>query len=741
MKSTAQESLVRILQEGIDVHRCAAARALGAISGPESVEVLSQALMDEDPDVRVDAANALSQIGDPAAAEVLMKNLIGDPDSGVKRAALSALVDFRYEPVLPLLRKLAISRTNEIAWDEDEFYSEGWDSWVDLQLAAIKGLAAFGSQEAVLDILEAMSDEMGQDVSEAGVIAMAALGEGGAEALDGLYPLSDLVLRRRIANAVLASDNPHVAPLIGRFMEDEHARLREIVATGLAPDDARLETLFEDADATVRAAVVRHAGAHFPERVTALIPDPDAKVRAEVFRVIAADPGAYPGEDLATTVQQAIAGDPEAAREAALALVALRGKKAIKGLTHTMTNAEIPLEFRLGAIEAMKSAGPISVPYLLRAAGDDARQMRLASLGALVDFAANDPIWPNAAGEGLLAALRGELVVAPVETPEEREARELAEAEEEARVEAEARAEFDAAAEEEEQEVDASFPLAATPLAPEGSTLDKIMTGGSNAPIEVKESEPVEMTEKDLQFLELSKQRKMSKRKMSLESTVAPHLDVRRFAATLLGGVPNSEVTSDLIAVLAAEDTELHTEALASLAQHGDSLGTLPAEALIPLLEQLNSPLSETRVLALRALGLVAEESIDDSLRAHLTDADPFVRVEAVRALGNRGVVDDTIEACLTDEYYGVGVAAATALANVRGQDAVDALINFAAQHDGTYRRDVGRMLGEFTGDAGIESLIAFMNDDTRLRDRLVAIDALAEAFAYRDQNKERKVA
>jgi HEAT repeat protein len=44
--------LSEILLEGVDVHRCAAARALGQIGDPQSADALQKALLDEDPDVR-----------------------------------------------------------------------------------------------------------------------------------------------------------------------------------------------------------------------------------------------------------------------------------------------------------------------------------------------------------------------------------------------------------------------------------------------------------------------------------------------------------------------------------------------------------------------------------------------------------------------------------------------------------------------------------------------------------------
>ena len=79
-KSDVSNVLSEILLEGVDVHRCAAARALGKIADPGSVDALKKALLDQDPDVRADVAGALGEIapegGTEGCAEALMENLL-----------------------------------------------------------------------------------------------------------------------------------------------------------------------------------------------------------------------------------------------------------------------------------------------------------------------------------------------------------------------------------------------------------------------------------------------------------------------------------------------------------------------------------------------------------------------------------------------------------------------------------------------------------------------------------------
>lgn len=725
MKSEAIKVCSAILSEGVDVHRCAAARVLGQIGTPEAVATLVKSLLDEDPDVRSDAAEALGVIGDVSSAEALMENLINDPDSDVKKAALTALIGMKHKPVIPWLRKLTISRSEDVQWDEDEFYTDEWDSWLDLQLMSIRGISELGVEEAAMDIFTAMADEMGQDVSQSGIKTLATLGEHGALALEQLLNVGDARLRRRVAEGVAAANNPHADRLIENMLADVSPRVRQLTMLSLDADDTRLTAMFDDEDSKIRATAINFVGHKFSEKMRDFVVDLDPKIRAETFKIIAANPELFKeDEKLAESVQKAIAGEPEAAKQAALAWIALAGPDGIKGLNHTVGNKSIPLDFRVGVIEAMRIAGDQSVPYLLAAAGDDERQLRLATLTALVDFAADNPVWPNEAGEGLLAALHGELVLPP----------------EEEEIEEEVEAAFDPGAKEEEIEIDASMPL--VPDTEPTSTLDAILSGGSKvAEDETTKTEEVVLSEQEERLMDLSKQRRMSKRKMSLESTVAPHLDVRRFAARLLGGVVNSEVTNELIAALDTDDSEMRDALLFSLAEHGEKIGALPKEAYAPLMDILENQTVDTRVIAVRALGWVASDNTDEILHKLLTDSEDFIRVEAIRALERLGIADDAVTARLKDSYLGTGIAAAASLAKIRGDEAVYDLVEYSMMNDGTYRKVIGQLLGTYAPEAGVKRLLEVLGDEEYRRSWLVALDALTELFQQPAIAEELKVA
>ncbi len=730
MKIKATEILGSVLKDGIDVHRCAAARALGAIAAPQAADMLTGALMDEDPDVRVDAATALAGIRSPATADKLMENLLGDPEADVKLAAISALVAMKHTPIVPLLRALVVSRAeDQVVWDEEEFYTEGWDSWTDVQLAALDGLAAFAPEDAVADILAALGDEMGQDVSEPAFRALARMGASGARALTIMFESGEARICRRIARAVGQSDNPGLNDLRRKMLSNDVAAIRALALVDLDPTDAGLPALFDDPDASVRAAAVRHAGVENLSKLHDMIADPAPQVRTEVFRVITANPAAFSDDKDVEAVKTAISGDPQAARQAALALFALKGPSVAKGFSHVLGKQDVPRDFRIGVLETLEKAGQTAVPALLGAAGDPDRQLRLASLTTLAEIAANDAAWPNDAGLGLLAALRGELVQPPEE-----------EVEEEPAVQAESapapdRAELDDIAE----EIDQSLPLVAEDAAP-GSTLRAIMSNEPQQPVE--EPEEIVLDNEQERLLANTNTRKFSRRKVSWQTAVAPYLDVRRFSARLLGRVLNPAVTDALIATLEQDiDDETRDGVLFSLSLHGAQTGTLPETLREKAENLLNSANSETRVLATRLLGFMAGDDITAKLETLTGHGDELVRVEAILALDRRDVVGAGTFAALNDSYLGAGIAAARSLARLRGDEAVDDLLEFAMRNDGTYRRDVGQLLGQYAPRVGAERLIGLLKDETRKIYWLVAIDALAELFQHEQPADTRLVA
>jgi HEAT repeat protein len=170
-------------------------------------------------------------------------------------------------------------------------------------------------------------------------------------------------------------------------------------------------------------------------------------------------------------------------------------------------------------------------------------------------------------------------------------------------------------------------------------------------------------------------------------------------------------------------------------------LGTLPKAGLEPLLGCIAGKNADQRRLAVRALGWLDSEGVDLTLQGLLSDDDPHIRLEAVRALDLCAVADDRILACLKDEYSGVRLAAASALARHRGPGVVGPLVEFAFADDGMYRREAGRLLGAFAREPAAGKFLGILDDNSLKRHWLVAIEALAEMFQQPESPVELKVA
>ena len=699
--------LSKILADGADVHRTVSAQALGVIGRPDCVPALLEALLDEDPDVRVDAATALGRIGDPAAAPRLMDNLLGDPCSEVKLAAIDALVAMQYGPVVPWLVRLLKGRDEEIAWDEDEIYRDGWDDWIDIQVRAVNGLARFGAAQAVPDIVEAMDDEFGQDLSEAGFRALARMGEPGVAALIEYLEDKDIRLCRRAVAALATSDALYAQEAVGRALKAKSTELRAATLRAVAarnPKDPRLTELFVDRQPEIRAETIRLCGRLYPARVAILLRDSNWDVQKAALGLMAEAPKPFGGGDLTELLRRRLQSESIAVGAAALkAIAAILGEDALPDVLGILTDRNIPLPRRLAAVAALGSiGGGHAVAGFAAVLGDSERQVRLDAMAQLASLAAKAN-WPNPAGYTLLAALRGELVPEPEEPAEDADDTEVDEGEDSADAGDEPAADI-------------------VPI----STLQAILDGHEREAEQIAEADPV-LTEEEEDFLELSHLRAMRKSKVSPNPTVAPHQDVRMFAARVLGDLPQAEVAEALAAALAGGDEDIRRAAADSLAQISGTLDGLPESALEALRKTATGKDRDLRLLATRAIANACDPAHRDLFRDLLDDEDGFVRAEAVRGLAALADDAETFGPLLGDENPGVREAAARATADGGAPDTVERLVDFAFFRGGFHKELAARLLrGMGTGDA-IDRFLEILGDEDRMRVWPIAMTALAE--------------
>lgn len=689
-RRAVRRALERVLGSGVDVQRCLAAQALGHMADAGAVPALVAALRDEDEDVRSDAAAALAGIGDERAGAPLLENLIGDPCTDVKRAAVDGLGRMGVPAAVPWLRRLARGRDAEIFADDGEFFETGWDGYVDVQTAAIDGLATMGAGEAVPDIVGAIDDEFAQDLTATGFAALARLGGAGTEALAGYLDHADGRRRRRAVAVLAGLDSAVARDAVARALADPSADVRLAALRGLAahrPGDAGVAAMFADPDAGVRAEAVRLCGAGHAEAVFAALDDPAPSVQIAALGVFTAHPGALSATRLAPRLRTML-GEASVAAAALESFAAVLGASAVEELRARLFDGASTVEARRAAVRGLAGVGDgTAARVLVAVVGDDDRQIRLDALAALARLAAADA-WPNLPGDAVLAALRGELVAAP-------------------------------------EEADAAPPVAAPMPAPAPAvaattTLDEIMTPPVPAPSTV---EAVELDQEDQAYIAMAAATR-GKKLVPLTPNVAPHQDVRRFAARVLGEVGHANVALALAASLADGDAEVchgAAESLARLAQLPDGL---PDAARHGLAEWSGAGDRDMRLACVRALG--AAGGAPEALARRLDDTDSFVRTAAVEALGASGVGGDA-QALIDDADASVRLAAASAVADAAGEAAAGALFDFAFAFGGAHRRDAARLLRRVDADGACRRFVAVLADDGRRRHWQVALEALDE--------------
>ncbi|MDP6882916.1 MAG: HEAT repeat domain-containing protein [Rhodospirillales bacterium] len=706
------QALSAILSDGADVHRCLAAQALGRIGAPTAVQPLIAALLDEDEDVRTDVAEALSELADPRASQQLLENLLGDPCTEVKLAAIETLAKLGDKKVIPWLRRMVKGRDEEIVWDEEEFFASGWDDWVDLQIKAVDALAVLNAGEAVSDIVAAMRDEDAQDMTEAAFNALARMGDTGIEALACFLDDESTRLRRRAAAALAASDAREAAEPVTRALADPSAEVRLAAMRALAsqvPADERLVALLEDSDAAVRAETARLCGGYNLDRIGALLDDASIAVQVAALTVLAdsQDFSADKALDKALCAKL-VDNTAEIAAAAARALAAVAPQAAVDHLIPLLGDADRSVDARLGMLHGLAAAGgERAVEALAGVIDDEARAIRLEAMSALARLAGADAVWPNAAGGALLSALRGvyepeagdDTVAAPEDLPAEN-------------------SEPGPAAADEGEEEGGEFPT---------STLGAIL---EDVP-EVREAlrlsgDGLELTPDDMERLALAKRIK-SKKRVPLAPKVVLHEDIRRFAARVLGDLKQADVARELAIALTADDHEVRLAAADSLARIGAHLNPLPGDVAEALMGSVETADRDLKLLLIRALAGCQGDGIGDMLRARLGDDDPFVRSEAVRALSRLGQVGAEVEPLLGDDDASVRLSAAEAIAAAGGADAVKLLVDFAFSFEGYHGRQTARLLRDLDGPGASALFVDVLRDTERKRTWSVAIGALEE--------------
>jgi len=736
------KALSVVLRDGVDIHRCEAARALGKIGtgcaggcdGDDvlrslATDVLVESLLDEDEDVRTDAAEALQVIADPRSIEQLLANLIGDPCSEVKMAALKALTNMKAPEVVPWLKQLLRWHSEEIVWDEDEFYEGGWDSWVDLQIAAIKALADFGVADAIPEIVAAINEEDAQDLTEFAFEAFARMGGAGASALVDFLGDKDSRRRRRAAVTLAGIDHAAARAAVLHALKDPAKDVRLAIAEAISSqnfNDQICEILLSDKDAEIRAVAICHVDEGDTDQLISWLEDPASEVQLAVLSRLMKIRDFVASPELKTKLEALSVGEVPAISAIALeALATLFGDATANFIQDSLLDPSKSEEVRLGALRGLKKiASDEAVSAMAQTLILDERQLRFDAVAALGDIAASTA-FPNLASTTLISALKGEITPMPEEpelAPNDEEApvadEQVDEVAEDPELDPESGPESDVEVSEDEDE----YPT---------STWQAIMgndgpTEGRMAELGESKKNRIRLTETDMEMLALSAQTPRKSR-VKLAGVIPAYKDVPQFAARMLGQIAQFEVASALAQNIESGPEKVRLAALDSLVQIGETCGDLPKDALDALMRVVANAERDARLMAIRAIGVAKAKGCAGFLVHRFEDGDSFVKTEVINALSCMGVEIDQLDQLIADPERSVRLAAAAALMAEKGESALEQIVEFAFAYEGYLRREAAHMLREIGPSLANPQIVSVLEDEDRRREWGVAIEVLAE--------------
>lgn len=701
-----------LLSSPYDVLRCEAVQALGYLPGDESVEAISRALLDEDEDVRCDAISALSHIADARVVPALIENLKFDPCGDVKVLAIELLGRLHARDAIPLLRALVTSRDGggEIEWDEDSFFEDGWDDWIDIQTNAIVALGLLADEAAVPFVLEAMGEEEGQDLSAVGCTALANMGEPGLAALIKLIDGASDRLKRAVVEALSTASSPHAPAFLQGLIESPDPQLRLAALENLSGQKQHiplLKKLLNDPDPVVKANAYRLAQPSEQECVDLLLlGGADAIMIAALEQLGSGELLAPEHAYIKLFVLLLRHHSAEVAASAVAAIAARGGKAIIQEFEDLVADDNTPEPVLWTIVKSLRNmSSKRGIQILGNAANSSVREIRMEALASLQHRAK--------LSSATAITMLSEIASGATERDESSEPEVVADKNAEVR------------------QIMSRSGLKTEPSNDMGttSTLGAILGDEEIAErwIEANDgdtkSEP--LTADDLALLALA-ERMPKKRKVSLEVTEGEaDAETRRVALRLLASCTGEDIHQILIDALDLSDEELCRSAADGLLLERQSsleLSDTDLEAVSNLLFSANPELRRLGLEILATQGAVAMRPYFEKL---LTDPDTLVRATAIR-LSN---LDDLPFADLCEFLTGpaqlVRSAAITAIAKSGDQETTHVLFDFIFQHGGFHCEEVAKRLHEANTLEPMDWTLKIMADESRKPDWAIAMEFL----------------
>lgn len=702
-------TLGSILEAGDDVVRCAAVECLEHLLPGPAEDLLIGCLTDPDVDVRILAARALgaATTSDQVGA-ALLHSVIADPSGEVKEAAIRSIARLGYRGDLAPLRRLAVDRDPDMAWDNDE--AGEWDQWLDVQVAAIEAFGQLGDAEAVPAIVAALDDEVGQDVEPQAFAALAHLGRAGIEALAPRLEHGSVRSRRRAASALARSSDPAAVPIQKSLLDSQDPEIRRAAAVRVMADhdaSTSVAPFLRDPDPAIRREAVRRAPADQIVQVVGLAGDANEGVRLAVIVAMSAQ---------TPEVLNVAAGMLRDRLNDTSDGVAAAAAAALAGITDDLTRRS------LRDVAQDRARAPSVRAAAVGAIGEARDRQGLDALTAYVDDA--DHLVRFSALHGLCnaAAQRGELGEASLKLL----FRHLAEPPE---------PEDDPAAEADDV-AEVSAPESPPPPPQqqhlgETSTLQAIERANLAPQAAAPASPPMvcELDDDEARFLSLAEN--MPRRtRPNLTPDVPMAADRRRCIARLLADVRGADIVDSLVDALATPDRELRLAAASTLSQHADlAVWARQAGSMEPLIVLAEAADPNLRVFAARILARVAESaghaSAAEAIDRLLNDPVPAVIREAFAGAGNSDHARVRANAVLASADTLTGAAALGWMVRTGEPGALAAAVNFALTREGWDPVHLAEILPEADWSKAIDHLAAIARSAANPLVTVAALNAI----------------
>ena len=772
-KTKVISCLRELLDNGDEVDKCNASRALGSIGATEAIDDLVLRLRDEDIDVCIDAAEALGKLRADRVVPALLDSLMNDPDGELKTAIVKALGEIRDARSIPLLLEIAEQPPQDMQQDSNE----DWDDWWDMQQQAVVALGNMQVEKAIPVLHKLLDDQEALDIEHQILQALVRIGDVGERTvIDQLQSVSSLS-RRRAAHALSLSTNPATLAPLAAGLKDSSEDVRLSVMQALVDRRATkylsaIELLNRDRSEKVRQASIlaceelrKWVDAEVePAVVKQLSKDPDADVRATYLCSLHDKDLKIDEAELQELVYGALNDSSEQVLAAAIPLLPrlsdVRASETL--LVDLLQRPRLSLPLMQVCIQTLVQLSRWNdgiAQALTRLINHQDSAIRLAALQALMSLESgvgalkvtdqdNSPI------DIVNQALNGRIVLEVEVTPLEESTMEETD-------QADAEMEAQDTSDEEAQ--------------PVTSTLESIMQDNRVVESSLRESSPPLPSEIDPES-PLSEYRDLVQNNIvrgewlfDQKEKVTAARDVPRLAATVLSSIPahlstqkTMRIIDSLLSALNSSDDKLRCHAADAIMQIAlDNPKTPGIEYTYGgLVTQFHNEQWDLKLACMRALTAIRNRAAIPIILSALEHQRTALRVQALNSITDLQLHGDpllknahlpeapptltewvnTLIDCLQDAESGVRYAAVANLESCLQHEeisqqaeligtVIEKIVSAAFNNRGGRTRDMALVLKQFAPEQGTANLLQRLKELPGSYDRRFAIEMLEEMY------------